>query len=158
VAEGPGASAFVALGSNLGDRLRHLEQGLALLEQAGCRLLRLSSVWVTKPEEFLDQPEFLNQVAELRTPHTPLELLRECLAIEARLGRERQVPKGPRPLDLDLLLFGDLVLDHQELQLPHPRLSQRRFVLEPLVEIAPDRVIPGLGQTARQLLGSLLIA
>ena len=150
-----GATAYIALGSNLGNRLRQLEQGLALLEQAGCRLLRLSSVWVTQPEEFVDQPDFFNQVAQVFTQLAPLELLRRCLEIEAQLGRERRIPKGPRPLDLDLLLYGELVLQREELELPHPRLSRRRFELEPLAEIAPDQVIPGVNQTARELLDHL---
>ena len=149
------AGVFVALGSNLGDRLRQLESGLAQLEQAGCRLQRLSSVWITAPEELLEQPEFFNQVVQVATRLGPLALLRECLQIEARLGRRRALPKGPRPLDLDLLVYGDLVVETAELQLPHPRLARRRFVLEPLCEIAPDLRVPGQPGDVRQLLQRL---
>jgi 2-amino-4-hydroxy-6-hydroxymethyldihydropteridine diphosphokinase len=131
-------SAYLSLGSNLGDRRAHLEQSLARLVNPELQIKRLSSIYESEPMGPLtDQPDFLNAVAELETTLEPRELLAHCQAVEKALGRKRQIPKGPRTVDLDLLLIDQLVLHGPELILPHPELTRRAFVLEPLLEIAP---------------------
>jgi 2-amino-4-hydroxy-6-hydroxymethyldihydropteridine diphosphokinase len=142
-------TAYVGLGSNLGDRESLIRDAARLL---GAR--RLSTVRETEPWGLVDQPSFLNAVAELETPRTARELLDELLDIEQRLGRERVGPRwGPRKIDLDLLLYGDALLDEPGLVVPHPRLHERRFVLEPLAELAPDLVVPGRGRVSDLLSG-----
>jgi 2-amino-4-hydroxy-6-hydroxymethyldihydropteridine diphosphokinase len=121
-----------------------------MLCDADIALKRTSSVYETEPVDKTDQGWFLNSVAEIATSLPPLQLLQFIQEIEAKLGRQRTVPKGPRTLDIDLLLYGDLVMDAPELTLPHPRMMQRRFVLEPLREIAPNVAIPGTGKTVQQ--------
>lgn len=130
--------AYLSLGSNLGDRARHVEEALECLEDEKVHVARRSSVYETEPQEFLNQPWFLNMVAEVETSLSPHELLSRILDIETRLGRIRLTPKGPRIIDIDILLYGTLVVDTRELQIPHPRLGERRFVLEPLAELAPQ--------------------
>ena len=140
--------AYVGLGSNLGDREATLQAAVAALEAApGVEVTAVSSLRETDPVGYLDQPPFLNGVAALETGLRPRELLRLLLAVEARFGRDRDaVPAGgPRTLDLDLLLYGDLRVDEKDLQIPHPRLHERAFVLEPLAEVAPGREVPGKG-------------
>jgi 2-amino-4-hydroxy-6-hydroxymethyldihydropteridine diphosphokinase len=133
--------AYVGLGSNLGDRESLIRRAA---EQIGA--LRLSELRETEPWGYEKQPRFLNAVAEIETELPPRRLLDHLLDVEARLGRERVGPKwGPRTIDLDLLLYGDEVVDEDGLTIPHPRLHERRFVLEPLAEIAPELVIPGQG-------------
>ncbi len=150
--------AFIGLGSNLGDRKAYLARARRALSHYG-RLERCSSLYETEPVEVHDQPHFLNQVVALRTWLDPVALLRACLRIERTLGRERHIPKGPRTIDLDLLLYEDEVLAIQtedlQLILPHPRLHQRRFVLVPLCEICPDGQHPVLGKSFSQLLAEL---
>jgi 2-amino-4-hydroxy-6-hydroxymethyldihydropteridine diphosphokinase len=143
---------FLSLGSNLGDRRRYLESALELLAGPDLALAACSSIYETEPVELREQGDFLNLVCEGCTTLTPLDVLERCLKIEQALGRRRQYPKGPRPIDLDILLHGDQVLETPELQLPHPGLRARRFVLVPLVEIAPLVVDPVTGLTAAQLL------
>jgi 2-amino-4-hydroxy-6-hydroxymethyldihydropteridine diphosphokinase len=138
--------AFIALGSNRGARARHLQEGLLQLAHAG-HLLAASAVWETEPIDAPGPSWFLNMVVALRTTLGPFELLDTLLAIERRAGRTREIPRAPRTLDLDLLLFGDLAVQTPRLQLPHPRMWQRRFVLEPLAEIAPGLVNPATGRT-----------
>jgi 2-amino-4-hydroxy-6-hydroxymethyldihydropteridine diphosphokinase len=154
--------AYVGLGGNLGDaagRLRRAEGELAALP--GVARVRLSSLWRSSPVgPVADQPWFVNACAELvfDRPPAPLELLDQLLAVEARAGRarEREVRQGPRPLDLDLLVWGDLVVDQPRLTLPHPRLAARAFALAPLVELAgPDLVIPGAGRAGDLLARAL---
>jgi 2-amino-4-hydroxy-6-hydroxymethyldihydropteridine diphosphokinase len=139
-------TAYIALGSNLGDRARSLFDGVRLLLDTVPARARLSSLYETDPVDYLDQPRFLNGVVELTgdlpDPHA---LLDACLSIEARLGRERSVAKGPRTIDLDLLLWGERVVHDARLTVPHPRLHERLFVLEPLAELAPARRHPLLG-------------
>jgi 2-amino-4-hydroxy-6-hydroxymethyldihydropteridine diphosphokinase len=144
--------AYVALGSNLGDRERTLRDAVAALgAEDGVEVSAVSTLIETDPVGFVDQPRFLNGVAALDTTLGARELLTLLLEVERRFGRSREgVPaQGPRTLDLDLLLYGDLVLDEPGLQVPHPRLHERPFVLEPLAELAPGLEIPGLGPVER---------
>jgi len=153
-----GETAYLSLGSNLGDRAANLRAAVAQLEVAG-KLLAVSSLYETQPVDFPDdvpdQPWFLNCVAAIETEKTPRELLQLALQIEAAMGRLRMRKKGPRNIDIDVVLFGDLVVDEPGLRIPHPAMQQRRFVLEPLVEIAPEARHPELGKTARELLAEL---
>lgn len=141
--------AYVGLGSNLGDREALIRQAASLL---GAR--RLSTIIETEPWGYEDQPRFLNAVAELQTRLAARELLEELLEVERTLGRERTGPRyGPRTVDLDLLLYGDETIEEPGLVVPHPRLAERRFVLEPLAELVPTRRIPGNGTVQQALAG-----
>jgi len=147
-------TAYLSLGSNLGDRAANLRAAVAQLDAAG-RLLAVSALYETQPVEVPDQPWFLNCVAAIETDKTPRELLKLALQVEAGMGRLRMREKGARKIDIDVVLFGDRVVDEPGLKIPHPAMHQRRFVLEPLVEIAPEARHPGLGKTARELLAAL---
>lgn len=152
--------AYLGLGSNLGDREANLRQAISLLVDGGLRLVTESSVYETDPVDFLDQPKFLNQVIAVTAPNLePFALMKLCLEIEAELGRVRTVPRGARTLDIDLLLFGDEVINGEsvgvELTLPHPQMHLRRFVLQPLAEIAPKIIHPILQKTSEQLLAAV---
>ena len=149
-----GETAYLSLGSNLGDRAANLRAAAAQLDVAG-RLLAVSAFYETQPVEVPDQPWFLNCVVAIETDKTPRELLQLALQVEAAMGRLRMRKKGPRNIDIDLVLFGDRVVDEPRLKIPHPAMHQRRFVLEPLVEIAPEARHPELGKTARELLAEL---
>jgi 2-amino-4-hydroxy-6-hydroxymethyldihydropteridine diphosphokinase len=147
--------AFVGLGSNLGDRERTLRLALALLdEHPGIRVRRVSSFRETAPVGHLDQPDFVNAAAEIETSLGARELLEELLGVERSLGRVRAGPRfGPRTIDLDLLLYGDAVVNEPGLRVPHPRLHERRFALEPLAELDPALEVPGRGSVATLLAG-----
>lgn len=156
----PSERVFVALGTNLGDRLSNLGEAarrVGVLE--GVRLIALGPVIDTaalvEPSEPLPQPRYLNSVLELTTQRSPRSLLEALLAIEQGMGRVRSTRWAPRIIDLDLLLFGERVLDEPDLQIPHPGLSSRRFVLEPLVALAPSLRHPSTGQPLRALLERL---
>jgi len=148
--------AYVGLGSNLGDRERTLRRALEALDaDPELQLVAVSTLRETEPVGYLDQPRFLNGVAAIETELPPRALLDRLLAVEQRFGRRRQgVPRGgPRTVDLDLLLYGQDVVREPGLQIPHPRLQERAFVLEPLAELAPGLVVPGGGPVEALLAG-----
>ena len=145
-------TVYLSLGSNLGDRERNLRDAVGLLAEPSLRVLRVSSFYETEPLEVRDQPWFLNAVAEAETDFFPKQLLARLLRIEQQLGRRRLKPKGPRMIDIDILLYGGSVIDADELQVPHPRLTERRFVLEPLAELAPELRHPVTRVTVREML------
>ena len=147
-------TAYLSLGSNLGDRAANLRAAVAQMDVAG-RLLAVSSLYETQPVDVPDQPWFLNCVAAIETDMTPRDLLQLALRVEAAMGRLRMREKGARKIDIDIVLFGDWVVDEPGLRIPHPAMHQRRFVLEPLVEIAPEARHPELGKTAQELLTAL---
>ncbi|MBK8745341.1 2-amino-4-hydroxy-6-hydroxymethyldihydropteridine diphosphokinase [Propionivibrio sp.] len=139
--------AFVALGANLADPVIQVRAALeALAELSGSRLLRASSLYRSAPVGIRGQPDFINAVAAVETSCGPQEFLAALFDVEARFGRRRDFYHAPRTLDLDLLLFDDLVIDSTRLTLPHPRMHLRAFVIVPLLEIAPQCQIPGRGQ------------
>jgi 2-amino-4-hydroxy-6-hydroxymethyldihydropteridine diphosphokinase len=150
--------AYVGLGANLGDREQNLRSALeALASVPRVQVVAVSSFRETEPVGYTDQPRFLNAAARLETSLTPRELLDALLQIERSLGRTRTGPRyGPRTIDLDLLLYGDESVDEPGLRVPHPRLAERAFVLEPLAELDPSLVVPGSGplETLRQKLES----
>ena len=143
---------YIALGSNVGDRASMLERAMAAMNSAGIRVLRESSFYVTEPVDAPGQAWFLNAVVEAETSLLPLQLLHALLRIERELGRRRITPHGPRTIDLDILFYGSSVIHSKELQVPHPRLSERRFVLVPLAQIAPEFRHPVLYKSVTQLL------
>jgi 2-amino-4-hydroxy-6-hydroxymethyldihydropteridine diphosphokinase len=149
--------AFVGMGSNLGDRERQIRAALdQLAQEPGVEIVAVSELRETEPVGYVDQPRFLNGAAALETELSARELLDRLLAIERRLGRERgEGPRfGPRTIDLDLLVYGAETIDEPGLQVPHPRLAERRFALEPLAELEPSLEIPKFGQV-RDLLAGL---
>ncbi len=147
---------YVGLGSNLGDREATIRDALDLIHwMEGTVVLRVSSLRETDPVGYVEQPRFLNGVAELETVLEPLDLLEGLLGIERKLGRKREGPRfGPRTIDLDLLLYDDAVVREEGLEIPHPRLAERRFVLEPLAELDETLEVPGQG-SVRALLAAL---
>ena len=146
--------AYLSLGSNLGDRAANLRTAIAELEVAG-RIRAVSGFYETQPVDVPNQPWFLNCVIVIETDKTPREMLRVALGVEAAMGRLRMRDKGARNIDIDIVLFGDQVVDEPGLKIPHPAMHQRRFVLEPLTEIAPQALHPELGKTAKELLAAL---
>lgn len=143
--------AYVGLGANLGDREGTMRRALELL---GDDVVAVSTFRETDPVGYEDQPRFVNAAVALETELGPRELLEQLLAVERALGRTRDGPRyGPRTIDLDLLVYGDDAFDEPGLHVPHPRLAERRFVLEPLFELAPDLVIPGAGPVSALLAG-----
>ena len=152
----PKAPAYVSLGSNLGDRAGNLLLGIRGMMEAGLSVTRLSSIYESEPVDTVAQPDFLNMVAELggNLPK-PDQMMARLLRVEYLLGRTREVARGPRVIDLDLLLFGDQTSATELLTLPHPRMHLRRFVLQPLAELAPLLVHPTFKQTIATLLENL---
>jgi 2-amino-4-hydroxy-6-hydroxymethyldihydropteridine diphosphokinase len=145
---------YLALGSNIGDRPKNLHSAIEHLNKEAVHVRRSSSIYETEPVDYLDQPWFLNEVVEVESQLQPLQLLQRLRSIENVMGSTKLVPKGPRLLDLDILLYGQQTIDTPELQIPHPRMHLRRFVLVPLVEIAPELHHPNWAGTTAQLLAA----
>ena len=146
--------AYLSLGSNVGDREQHLRRALHLLECDELRISGRSSVYETEPRDLRNQAWFLNAVVEVETELFPVQLLHRVLKIEKEMGRRRTVDKGPRSIDIDILLYGNFVISTGALTIPHPRMEERRFVIEPLVELAPELRHPKHRRTMRELMGA----
>ena len=142
---------YLSLGSNLGDRPANLRTAIAALSEANLNVRKVSLFYETEPVDYLDQPWFLNCVVEGETESLPIELLHSLREIETRLGSKKAFRKGPRILDIDILLFGDQSVNTPELQIPHPRMLARKFVLAPLAEIAPQAQHPSWPGSVRAL-------
>jgi 2-amino-4-hydroxy-6-hydroxymethyldihydropteridine diphosphokinase len=150
----PAQTIYLSLGSNVGDRAKNLHGAIAALPAAGVHVRRVSSIYETEPVDYLEQAWFLNCVVEVETALPPVQLLHALRDIESRMGSKKLIPKGPRLIDIDILLYGDQTIDNPELQVPHPRMRLRRFVLVPLSEIAPELRHPSWPGTAQQLLAT----
>jgi 2-amino-4-hydroxy-6-hydroxymethyldihydropteridine diphosphokinase len=148
-------TVFLALGSNLGDRLKNLRAAIALLSPV-VQPVACSPVYETPPWGFEDQPKFLNQVLQAHTQFLPEELLDHLKGIEKTLGRQETFRYGPRTVDLDIIFYDDLVFVSERLQIPHPRLANRAFVLLPLAQLAPEIIHPIEGLTVREMLASTI--
>ena len=149
-------TAHIALGSNLGDKAANLRRALELLDERGVEVVKVSSFICTEPYGVTDQPQFLNAVCQVRTSLEPLALLHTLLGIEQEMGRVRLRHWGERNIDLDLLLYEDVVMDTPELKLPHPDMQNRDFVLLPLFEIAPELIHPVLRKNIGELKEKLI--
>ncbi len=145
-------TVYLSLGSNVGEREKNLRTAIASLEDANVRVTKVSSFYETEPVDLREQPWFLNCVVEGTTKMAALDLLHALREIERRMGSQKRVPKGPRLIDMDILLYGDETIDTAELQVPHPRMLLRKFVLTPLGEIAPNLKHPSWSGTAAKLL------
>ena len=151
-------TTYLGLGGNLGDRLAALTEALALLDATpGMRRVTCSSVYETEPWGVTEQPNFLNLAAAYETTLAPVDLLAACQSVEARVGRTASYRWGPRLIDIDILLYGDRVVESAEpdLRIPHPRLTERAFALVPLAEIAPGLAVPPQDYTVRRLLADV---
>jgi 2-amino-4-hydroxy-6-hydroxymethyldihydropteridine diphosphokinase len=146
-------TVHIALGTNVGEREANLLQSLRLLPESGVHIRRVSSIYETEPVDYLDQEWFLNMVLEAQTELDALDLLAGLRVIEARMGSKKAFAKGPRKIDLDILLYGNETIDVPELQVPHPRMLERKFVLIPLAEIAPNLRHPSWKSGVAHLLG-----
>jgi 2-amino-4-hydroxy-6-hydroxymethyldihydropteridine diphosphokinase len=146
---------YLGLGSNIGERESMLEQALRELDSPRLHIRRVSTVYETEPMDVPGQRWFLNLVAEVETDLFPLQLLNRTAKVEVLLGRRRLAPKGPRSIDIDILLFGNFVVKTPSLEIPHPRFRERRFVLAPLAELVPDVRDPVTHKTIRELLGGV---
>ncbi len=142
---------FLSLGSNLGDRENNLTLALSLLEKGGVEILKMSSFYETQPVDFPSQPWFYNQLVEVRTKANPGALLDLIKKIEQKMGRKRRLKKGPRIIDIDIILAEGSVIRKKELKIPHPRMEKRNFILLPFVEISPDTVHPVFNEDMKTL-------
>jgi 2-amino-4-hydroxy-6-hydroxymethyldihydropteridine diphosphokinase len=149
-------TVYIGLGSNIGNRAGHLSEARRRLQECELPIVRFSSIYETAPRDFVNQPWFLNQVVETRTECLPRQLMARLLRIERAMGRKRMVSKGPRVIDLDILLYGNTTIRAADLEIPHPRLAERRFVLEPLAELDADIRHPRSGLTIREMLAEVL--
>jgi 2-amino-4-hydroxy-6-hydroxymethyldihydropteridine diphosphokinase len=152
----PSKTAYLSLGSNIGERQENLEQALKLLEASGIRIVHRSSIYETEPQDVANQPWFLNMVVECETRFFPVQLLTTVLHVEREMGRKRGagvIRKGPRLIDIDVLLYGNAAIETPRLGVPHPRMLERRFVLEPLLEIAPGLRHPVTKEPLSKYLG-----
>jgi 2-amino-4-hydroxy-6-hydroxymethyldihydropteridine diphosphokinase len=149
-------TVYIALGSNLGDRVENLLLAREHIASPHVRLTRASSIYETAPRDIVDQPWFLNQVVAAETTLFPRQLLARLLRIEHEMGRQRTIAKGPRVIDLDILLFGEAVIHTAGLEIPHPRMAERRFVLEPLAELAPALRPPRFDRTVQEMLTKVM--
>jgi 2-amino-4-hydroxy-6-hydroxymethyldihydropteridine diphosphokinase len=147
-------TAYLSLGSNIGDRAANIARAIAALRARGVRATQESSLYETEPLELRDQAWFLNSAIEIETEFTPAKLMAILLEIERAMGRERRVPKGPRLIDMDILLFGADVVNETGLEIPHPRMAERKFVLVPLAEIAGEAIHPASLLTIAEMLDS----
>lgn len=147
-------TVYLSLGSNVGDRAKNLKDAIAALPEAEVEVGKVSSIYETEPVDLREQPWFLNCVVEAQTELAALDLLHALRGIEARMGSKKLVAKGPRLLDIDILFYAGEMIDTPELQVPHPRMHLRRFVLVPLAEIAPCARHPRSGQSAAEMLAS----
>jgi 2-amino-4-hydroxy-6-hydroxymethyldihydropteridine diphosphokinase len=148
-------TVYLSLGSNVGNREDHLRQAIAALPPSGIQVKRVSSIYETEPVDYLDQPWFLNCVVEAETDLEPPALLEALRSIESQLGSQKEFAKGPRKIDLDILLYGNETIATPELEVPHPRMLRRRFVLTPLAELAPNLKHPAWEAPAAVLLERL---
>ena len=146
---------YLSLGSNLGNREQMLQDAIDAMNTSDMRVVRVSSVYETEPMDVRNQPWFLNVVVELETELFPLVLLSRLNKIERQLGRKRVMVKGPRSIDIDILLFEKFIIDTDVLTVPHPRMTERRFVLEPMVELSPELRHPANRRTMRELLAGV---
>ncbi len=145
-------AVYLSLGSNLGDREANLRAAIDALPAAGVKVVRVSPVYETEPVDYTAQAWFLNLAVQAETDLFPLQLLARTARIERALKRVRTVAKGPRTIDIDILLYGSAVVGTAKLQIPHPRMTERRFVLQPLADLSPDLRHPVLQKTVRELL------
>ena len=145
-------TVYLSLGSNIGDRAGNIARAVEALGARGMRVTRQSSLYETEPLELREQPWFLNCVVEAETDLMPRQLMNALLEIEREMGRTRRVPKGPRLIDMDILIFGASEVRTAELEIPHPRMAERRFVLVPFAEIAPEARHPTLQKSVAELL------
>lgn len=148
------ADVFIGVGANIGDARASMRMALSSLKMH-CDVIAVSSLYKTEPVGFLAQDWFLNAAVHASTWRTPAQFLEALQGIEKRLGRQREIPNGPRTIDLDILLWDNAIIDEGGLVVPHPRMHERLFVMEPLFEIAPQLPIPGLGKTVAELRDSL---
>lgn len=148
-------TVYLSLGSNLGDRAKNLQTAIAALADSKVRVTRVSSFYETEPVDLREQPWFLNCAVQAETELPPSELLRALRRIESRMGSKKLVSKGPRLIDLDILLYGDETIVTPELQVPHPRMLMRKFVLVPLAEVSPDLKHPRWEATVTELLAKM---
>ena len=145
-------TVYLSLGSNIGDREHNLREAIQRLNQSGIKVLRVSPVYETEPVDYTDQRWFLNVVVEAGTDLFPAQLLAQTMKVERSLGRIRTKPKGPRTIDIDILLYESAIVKTAKLEIPHPRMHERRFVLGPLSDLAPDLRHPRLGKSVVELL------
>lgn len=147
--------AYISIGSNLGDREENCRKAIKLIEIKGIAVRKQSRMYETEPWGIKDQPKFINMAIEVETDKKPEELLRVLEEIEKEIGRKETVKWGPRIIDLDILFYDDLILKTPDLEIPHPLLHEREFVLKPLCEIAPDKKHPVTGKTVKEMAASL---